>query len=107
MELVVVKEKKKLLQNKELEKEIKELLKKHKVKNMNTHIKNMKAGGLFDVMLKVGKKAVEVGKKAYDFYKNNEDTINQAVDLGMKYAPKVYKKITGGKINEDERVNKR
>lgn len=110
MELKLVKKVKvvKPNHNKELQKEIVEVLKKHNVKNVRKHIAHMKAGGLFDSILKYGKKAVDLGKKAYNFYNNNKEAIHKGVDMAVKYAPQVVQtvkalkggKLTGGKVSK-------
>ncbi|MDR3594283.1 hypothetical protein, partial [Clostridium sp.] len=70
------------------------------------HMAHMAGSGLFDIIKNVGKKAIEVGKKAYDFYDKNKDVIHKGIELGIEHAPKVYdilKTIKGGKMTAGSR----
>lgn len=98
------KRKRKTKYNTELRDDIVTVLRKHKVKNMKKHMDNMKAGGLFDTLSKIATKAVDIGKRGYDFYTNNKKTIDGAIDFAAKYAPKAIetvKRLTGGKVEPE------
>lgn len=86
------------------------LFKKHKIENPEMHIQNLQGAGFFDSLVKIGKKAIDVGKKAYNVYKDNEKTINKAVELGSK-AVAGYKQggmsgavkgLVGGKLTREQ-----
>jgi hypothetical protein len=98
-----------------LKEQMMKLLKKHKIESPEMHIQNLEGSGFFDSLIKIGKKAVDVGKKAYNVYKDNEKTINKAVEIGSK-AVSGYKqggmtgalksvvggKISGGKMTKEQ-----
>jgi predicted transcriptional regulator len=65
------------MKNEQLRKDIREVLKRHKVKKINDKLQQMDGAGLFDTIVSVGKKAIEYGKKGYDFYKKNQKTIDE------------------------------
>ena len=83
---------KKARKNTPLKREIQEVLRRHKVKNMRHHLKHMEGSGLFDSI--VG--AVSKGVK---FYNDHKETIHKVANAVVKHAPKaleLYKKVRGG-----------
>jgi hypothetical protein len=97
-----------------LKEDMLKMLRKHKIQNSEEHIDKLQGSGFFDSLVKIGKKAVEVGKTAYDVYKKNEKTINKAIDIG-KNAVDGYKqgglkgsvsKMLGGKMTREQYQNR-
>lgn len=98
---------KKSKQNAELKKAIRELLKSHKIKNINKHIKHMEGSGLFDTIVGGIKTGIEKGIK---IYKDNKDTIDKIVGEAVKHAPtaiEMIKKMKGGALTPLQAWNKK
>ena len=90
------------------------LLKKHNIDKAEDHMDKLEGSGFFDSLVKIGKKAIDVGKTAYDVYKKNEGTINKAIDIGTKAvsgykqggAKGAVKAMLGGRMTRTEYQNK-